>query len=142
MGHRQQSGPVRNRKIQDGRQQHRSALSGSSEFKSFILQTGTGLHETEASFDFAVTDWNADGRPDLVAVKKSNASTTNTEVHVLSGASNYRDFILYSRTALHRTDGTFVFAVADWRRDGRPDFVAAKKRNTSTKSTEVHIMAG
>ena len=117
-------------------------LSGSSEFKSFILQTGTGLHETDATFEFAVTDWNADGRPDLVAVKKSVTSTDSTEVHVLSGASNYKDFILHSGTALHRTDGMFEFAVADWTRDGRPDLVAIKKRNTGTNSTEVHIMAG
>jgi hypothetical protein len=77
-----------------------------------------------------------------VAVKRSNTSKNSTEVHVLSGASNYRDFILHSGTALHRTDGTFTFAVADWTRDGRPDLVAVKKRNTGTKSTEVHIMAG
>jgi len=118
-------------------------LSGASGFKKFILQTGTGLHETDATFDFAVTDWNADGRrPDLVAVKKSNASKNSTEVHVLSGASNYRNFILHSETALHRTDGTFEFAVADWTRDGRLDLVAIKKRNTGSNSTEVHIMAG
>jgi len=117
-------------------------LSGASGFKRFILQTGTGLHETDATFDFAVTDWNADGRPDLVAVKKSNASKNSTEVHVLSGASNYKNFILHSETALHRTDGTFEFAVADWTRDGRLDLVAIKKRNTGSNSTEVHIMAG
>jgi hypothetical protein len=116
-------------------------LSGASGFKKFILQTGTGLHETDATFDFAVTDWNADGRPDLVAVKKSNTSKNSTEVHVLSGASNYKNFILHSETALHRTDGTFEFAVADWTRDGRLDLVAIKKRNTGSNSTEVHIMA-
>jgi len=117
-------------------------LSGASGFKKFILQTGTGLHETDATFDFAITDWNADGRPDLVAVKKSNTSKNSTEVHVLSGASNYKNFILHSETALHRTDGTFEFAVADWTRDGRLDLVAIKKRNTGSNSTEVHIMAG
>lgn len=117
-------------------------LSGALGFKKFILQTGTGLHETDATFDFAVTDWNADGRPDLVAVKKSNTSKNSTEVHVLSGASNYKNFILHSETALHRTDGTFEFAVADWTRNGRLDLVAIKKRNTGSNSTEVHIMAG
>ncbi|KAJ9654090.1 hypothetical protein H2198_006829 [Neophaeococcomyces mojaviensis] len=117
-------------------------LSGASEFKTFILQTGTGLHETDATFEFAVTDWNADGRPDLVAIKKSNTSNNSTEVHVLSGASNYRDFILHSETALHSTNKNFEFAVADWTRDGRPDLVAIKKKNTGTNSTEVHIMAG
>lgn len=117
-------------------------LSGASGFQKFVLQTGTGLHETDATFEFAVTDWNADGRPDLVAVKKSNTNSSSTEVHVLSGASNYKNFILHSETALHKTDGRFEFVIADWTRDGRPDLVAVKKRNTGSNSTEVHIMAG
>ncbi|KAI3572531.1 hypothetical protein IWW34DRAFT_763272 [Fusarium oxysporum f. sp. albedinis] len=117
-------------------------LSGASGFQKFILQTGTGLHETDATFDFAVADWNADGCPDLVVVKKSNTSSGSTELHVLSGASNYKNFILHSETALHRTLGMFEFMVADWTRDGRLDLVAIKKRNTASHSTEVHIMGG
>ncbi|KAH7233782.1 uncharacterized protein BKA55DRAFT_580094 [Fusarium redolens] len=117
-------------------------LSGASGFQKFILQTGTGLHETDATFDFAVADWNADGCPDLVVVKKSNTSSGSTELHVLSGASNYKNFILHSETALHRTLGMFEFMVADWTRDGGLDLVAIKKRNTESHSTEVHIMGG
>jgi Ser-tRNA(Ala) deacylase AlaX len=117
-------------------------LSGASNFKSFILQTGTGLHETDSTFQFMMTDWNGDGRPDLVAVEKSNTGTNSTEVHVLSGASNFKSFLLHSGTALHKTDGTFDFAMTDWNGTGRPDLVAIKKRNTGTNSTEVHIMAG
>jgi hypothetical protein len=117
-------------------------LSGAADFQGFLLQTGTGLQETDATFDFAVTDWNADGRPDLVAIKKSRTSSKTTEVHVLSGASNFRKYILHSETALHRTDSAFDFAVADWTRNGRPDLVAIKKRNTASGSAEVQIMAG
>ena len=54
----------------------------------FILQTGTALHETDATFEFALGDWNHDGTLDLVAIKKSKTGTNSTEVHVLSGASN------------------------------------------------------
>ena len=117
-------------------------LSGASEFHRFVLQTATNLDETDATFEFDVTDWNADGRPDLVAIKKSNTSRKATEVHVLSGASEFKRSILRSETALHSTDGSFQFAVADWTRDGRPDLIAIKKKNTKTNSTEVHVMAG
>jgi hypothetical protein len=117
-------------------------LSGASNFKNYILQTMTALSETSADFDFAVTDWNGDGKPDVVAVKKSRTASNSTEVHVLSGMLGFRDFLLQSGTALHQTDGTFAFAVADWTRDGRPDLVAIKKRGTGTNSTEVHILAG
>jgi subtilisin family serine protease len=106
----------------------------------FILQTGTALHETDQTFEFAVADWNGDGRPDLIAIKKSNTGTHSTEVHVLSGASNFQQFILQTGTALHETDQTFEFAVADWNGDGRPDLIAIKKSNTGTHSTEVHVI--
>ncbi|WP_344020976.1 VCBS repeat-containing protein [Streptomyces luteireticuli] len=117
-------------------------LSGASNFQRFILQTGTALHETDDSFDFAVTDWDRDGRPDLVAVKKNRTGTNSTEVHILSGASNFQRFNLQTGTALHETDDSFDFAVTDWDRDGRPDLVAVKKNRTGTNSTEVHVLSG
>ena len=106
----------------------------------FILQTGTILHETYSNFDFAASDWNRDGRPDLFAIKKSSTGTRSTEVHVLSGASNFQRFILQTGTALHETYDNFDFAVSDWNWDGRPDLFAIKKHYTGTSSTEVHIL--
>uniref|UniRef100_A0A8H7NI68 Peptidase M43 pregnancy-associated plasma-A domain-containing protein n=1 Tax=Bionectria ochroleuca TaxID=29856 RepID=A0A8H7NI68_BIOOC len=117
-------------------------LSGASKFQQFILQTGTALHETDNTFDFAMTDWNGDGHPDLIAIKKSNTGSNSTEVHILSGASKFQQFILQTGTALHETDNTFDFAMTDWNGDGRPDLVAIKKSRTGTNSTEVHILAG
>ncbi len=111
-------------------------------FGQFILQTGTVLHETDETFAFAVTDWDGDGRPDLVAIKKSGTGTNSTEVHILSGASDFQQFILQTGTVLHETDETFAFAVTDWDGDGRPDLVAIKKSGTGTNSTEVHILRG
>ncbi|KAH7371559.1 FG-GAP repeat domain-containing protein [Pyrenochaeta sp. MPI-SDFR-AT-0127] len=117
-------------------------LRGSANYQSFALQTGTALGETDATFDFTVGDWNADGRPDVVAVKKSNTGTGSTEIHVLSGASSFQNFILQSGTALGPTDGTFEFGVGDYNRDGKLDLFAFKKSNTGTSSTEVHVLGG
>jgi hypothetical protein len=117
-------------------------LSAASNFQSFILQTGTALHNTDETFAFTMTDWNGDGRPDLVAIKKSNTGTNSTEIHILSGASNFQSFILHTGTALHNTDETFAFTMTDWNGDGRPDLVAIKKSNTGTNSTEIHILSG
>lgn len=115
-------------------------LHGDDNFQSFILQTGTGLHETDSKFDFLVTDWNGDGRPDLVAIQKSRTSGRCTEVHVLSGASMYRHFILRSETPMFRTYGMFEFAVAHWSGSEKPDLIGFRKRNTDTNTTEVHVM--
>lgn len=117
-------------------------LSGASNFQNFILQTGTALHNTDDIFDFIVTDWNGDGRPDLVAIKKSNTGSNSTEVHILSGASKFQHFLLQTGTALLNTDDTLDFTMTDWNGNGRPDLVVIKKSRTGTNSTEVHIFAG
>ncbi|OQD77414.1 hypothetical protein PENANT_c104G07427 [Penicillium antarcticum] len=129
----------------------RASLAGSN-FQNFILHTGTALHNTDETFDFAMTDWNGDGRPDLVAIKKSNTDlvaikksntgTNSTEIHILSSASNFQSFILQTSTALHNTDETFAFAMADWNGDGRSDLIVIEKTNTGTNSTETLIFSG
>ena len=84
-------------------------LSGASNFQQFIGHFPTALHETGNTFDFAMTDWDSDGKSDLVAIKKSGGGTT--EVHILSGASNFQQFIGHSATALHETGNTFDFVL-------------------------------
>ncbi|MFZ2452530.1 MAG: VCBS repeat-containing protein [Methylovulum miyakonense] len=119
-----------------------SILSGDSNYQHYLLQTGTALHQTDHSFEFAVADWNKDGWQDLVIIKKSNTGTGSTEVSVLSGATNFRQYLLQTGTPLHQTDGNFSFAVADWTGDGRPDLFVIKKNDTGTGSTEVSILSG
>ncbi|PTB47373.1 hypothetical protein M431DRAFT_488615 [Trichoderma harzianum CBS 226.95] len=84
-----------------------------SNFQEPILQTGTALHNTDDTFDFAITDWNSDRRQDLIAIKKSNTGSNSTEVHILSGASRFQQFILQTGTALYNTDNTFDFTITD-----------------------------
>ncbi|KAH7190937.1 hypothetical protein DER44DRAFT_796314 [Fusarium oxysporum] len=117
-------------------------LSGASNFQSFILQTGTALQETDDTFAFAMGKWDAGSKPDLFAIKKSKTGTKSTEMHILSGASGFQKFILQTGTGLHETDATFDFAVADWNADGCPDLVVVKKSNTSSGSTELHVLSG
>ena len=78
-----------------------------SAFAQFSLHTGSALEETDRStFSFATADWNGDGRQDLVVIKKKGTGTGTTEVHVLSGASQFQTFLLHTGTALHETDDT------------------------------------
>jgi Astacin (Peptidase family M12A) len=105
-------------------------LSAASNYQSYSLQTGSVLHETDTTFEFALAP-----NRDLFAIKKSNTGTRLTEVHVLSSASNYQQYILQTGTVLHQTDDSFTFDVTTSR-----DLFAIKKRNTGTNSTEVHII--
>ena len=59
-------------------------LSRASNLQTYILHGSTALHPTDQSFAFDVTDWNSDGKLDVVAVKKSKTGSGKTEAHVLS----------------------------------------------------------
>jgi hypothetical protein len=116
-------------------------MSGDDDFQSFHLQIGTPLHETDSRFDFLVTDWNGDGRPDLVVIKKSRTNGKCTEVHVLSGASDYQRWILRAETPVFRSHGVCEFAVADWTGDNKPDLIVFRKRDTVSNTTEVEVVS-
>jgi hypothetical protein len=49
-----------------------------------LYEAGSVLPETDSTFDFVVADWDADGHPDLVGIKKSGTGTHSTEVHIAS----------------------------------------------------------
>jgi hypothetical protein len=70
---------------------HRSArtelrvLNGATNFQRYLLRSGTALGATDDKYAFATTDWNDDGRLDLLAVRRSGAPSGRTEAHVLAG---------------------------------------------------------
>src|SRR5262249_37386945 len=99
-------------------------------FRTWLVQTGTPLHETGSTFAFRMVDWNGDGRQDLVAISKSGTGSRTTEVHILSGADNFQTWLLHAATALQETGDTFDFHLVDWNGDGRQDLVAISKSGT------------
>jgi hypothetical protein len=119
-------------------------LSGKSNYQQFILHTGTALAQAEdANGDFFVADYNGDGIPDLFFIKRRNTGTNTIEVHVLSGKSNYQQFLVHTGTALAQSeDLNGSFAIADFDRDGIPDLFFIKRRNTGTNTIEVHVLTG
>jgi len=119
-------------------------LSGRLNYQRFLLQTGTALAQSEdANGDYQLGDFDRDGIPDLFFIKRRNTGTNTIEVHVLSGASNYRTFIVHTGTALAQSeDGNGDFLLADFDRDGIPDLFFIKRRNTASHTIEVHVLTG
>ena len=103
-------------------------LTAASGYQQFSLHTGTVLHETDATFDFAVAS-----NRDLFAIKKRFTGSGTTEVHVLSAANSYQRFSLQTRTALHHTDDNWSFAVGANR-----DLIAITRRGL--RGVEVHAI--
>jgi FG-GAP-like repeat len=119
-------------------------LSGKSNYQQFIVEQGTPLGQGEdANGDFAITDFDRDGIPDLVFIKRRNTGTKTIELHIVSGKSNYQQFIVEQGTPFAQgEDANGDFAITDFDRDGIPDLVFIKRRNTGTKTIEVHILSG
>ncbi len=77
---------------------------GRSRFQKPLLQVATPLDEAGEAYSFSVVDWNRDGVPDLVAVKKQQTASGRAEVHVFCGRSRFQKPLLQSTTCLPAED--------------------------------------
>lgn len=82
-------------------------LNGGNSFQSFILHTGTILHETDASFTAKVFDWNYDGFTDILFIKKYGTGSGKVELHILNGATTFTSFLIQQPTSLPAINPTF-----------------------------------
>lgn len=119
-------------------------LSGLSNFQTFIQHSSSALAQAEdGNGDFLIGDFDRDGTPDLFFIKRRNTGTNSIEVHILSGASGYQQFLLQTGTPLTQgEDSNGDFLLGDFDRDGIPDLYFIKRRNTGTNSIEVHVLTG
>lgn len=65
-----------------------------------------------------------------------------TEVHIVSGAKHYQEFLLQTSTALSAEGENFDFKMGDYNGDGIIDLYAFKRYDTGSSSTEIHILNG
>lgn len=79
-------------------------LSRASGYQGFLVHMATPLGTTSDNrFAFALGDHDADGVPDVYAVAMNGTASGRTEVHVLSGATNFSQWIEHAVTALAAT---------------------------------------
>lgn len=110
--------------------------SGVSNYLTRIIETGTDFGE-ETDGTWSLFDFDRDGILDLVFIKTSNTGTNSVEVHVSSGASNYKTRIYDSGSDFApETDG--FWSLTHWQ-PGFPDLTFIKTSNTGTSTIEVHV---
>ncbi|MGF1661146.1 MAG: SpoIID/LytB domain-containing protein [Kineosporiaceae bacterium] len=120
-----------------------SARPGSGQPVSFDRAvSGLGGSDPAAWRFFASGD-GGDGPPDLVGVKVRGTGSGRVEVHVLSGASEYRRFSLHAATPLSTSMdmSQWQFAVAEHRRSGDPDLFAVRTSGGASGRLEVHVLS-
>ena len=119
-------------------------LNGANSYQSFLLNSTTALHVTgtNTTWQFDVGDYNRDGTLDLYAINRIGASG-KTEVHVLNGVGNFQSFLGHHASVLGQTgsDGSWVFKVGDYNKDGFADVYGIARMGGSNK-TEVHVLNG
>ena len=117
-------------------------LSGASNFTSSLLKIETVLKDVGANCKFELGDYNNDGEVDLYVIKKQSADTNFTEIHVLSGASNYKTSLLKIGTVLNEDYSNYEFQLGDYNDDGKVDLYALKTSNTDTDFPEIYVLNG
>jgi len=113
-----------------------------SSFQRLLLHTATPLDPSDGNTGYAMADWNADGRLDLVAIQKSGTASGRTEVRVLDGATSFQTLLLQTATALPPTDARHDISVADVNGDNVPDLIVVYKSDTASGKTEVQVLDG
>ncbi len=121
-----------------------SAAAALAKFKAYSVHATTALSDTgaEGDWSFRAVDWNEDGEVDILGIRKAGGASGKTEVHILNGATGYKDYLLHAATPLEEAGrgGVWAFELGDYNNDGTLDLYAIKK--VTTTKTEVHILDG
>ena len=118
-------------------------LSGQSNYGKFIEHQGTALVQAEDSNGSFALGYNVgDGVSDLYFIKRRNTASKMIEVHVLTGRSQFANRTGHVTSLVQAEDNNGDFLVGDFDRDGIPDLFFIKRRNTGSKTIEVHVLSG
>ncbi|GAA4608081.1 hypothetical protein BJY16_006659 [Actinoplanes octamycinicus] len=105
-------------------------LDGASTFQTVAPVVTSGAPVGPGT-QIAVTDWNADRRPDLVTLQKGS-------VQAWDGAAGMTRSLARASVA---ADGKEL-VVTDWNADGHPDLAAVKTAGSTSGLAEVSILGG
>ena len=119
-------------------------LSQPSGYTQFAVHAATALSVADpGNWQFVMAPFGRDGAQDLFAIHWAGTASGQVEVHVLSAASGYQQYLLHAATALPAVPaGQWQFRVAATGGDQGADLVAVHYLGTASGRTEVHTLSG
>lgn len=105
-------------------------LTRSSNYGSFLLQTGTPLHQTGDNFRFVVDNTTND----VWAIKQHGTPSGLVELHILEAASNWQRFSSQAPTEHPQNTTNTV----DWAFTSNGSLTGIYKQNTGSGRSESH----
>jgi len=120
-------------------------LSQSSNYQTFTDHVATPLGLFGPNAQFILGNFAGGTNPDLFTIIASGSTGSGrTEVHVLSGDSNYQTFSLHVATPFPlTTPGNVQFMLGRYSSTSRPDlFIILSGGTTGSGNAEVHILSG
>jgi surface antigen len=113
--------------------------TAASRYASFGVHAATPIAAGDTNGVFDMADVNADGRADLVYIKRRNTGSGRIELHWVNAATGYRSWGGNLATVFSAADdANGAFELADMNGDRRADLVFTKTRNTGSGRVELH----
>ena len=120
-------------------------LSQQSHYSQFFSHFPTLFAPASPSeWQFFTGQLHGDGRPDLYGVHFANTGSGQVEVHVLSAASNYQQWILHTATPMSAsglTRSNVQFVPGSLFGDQRPNIYAILLSGTGSGNVEIHALS-
>jgi hypothetical protein len=94
-----------------------------------------------ADWQFLTASIDSDGKPDLLGIHLRNTQSGRVELHAVSAASGYRNWISHVATAFDAVpDGQWQFAVASAGGSGSADLIGIDYGWSGSGRVEVHTL--
>ncbi len=114
-------------------------LNGENNFKSFLFEYKTALHNFDNSFEFKIGNFK-NPIPDIYCIKKNKTGSQSTEIHILSGKELYESYLNNFKTALEETDDNWTFGIGEYNQNFDRYNIYCIKKRTKSKKIEIKIL--
>ena len=95
-----------------------------------------------ADWQFLTASIDSDGKPDFLGIHLRNTQSGRVELHAVSAASGYRNWIAHVATAFDAVpDGQWQFAVASAGGSGSANLIGIDYGSSGSGRVEVHTLS-